>query len=124
MLFLAILISYILMFDVVCAMFSSFQLLGLWFESIGLMEVDRTQLLLLVVVVVVVVVGLVLDARGTTSVLTGVCWRLGVWSPAIPFRFGSETLAGIFAVLGEGVARPRCSTVSVRHNCSRLPSCP
>ena len=44
------------MFDVVCAMFSSFQLLGLWFESIGLMEVDRTQLLLLVVVVVVVVV--------------------------------------------------------------------
>ena len=57
MLFLAILISYILMFDVVCAMFSSFQLLGLWFESIGLTEVDRTQLLLLVVVVVVVVVG-------------------------------------------------------------------
>ena len=56
MLFLAILISYILMFDVVCAMFSSFQLLGLWFESIGLTEVDRTQLLLLVVVVVVVVV--------------------------------------------------------------------
>ena len=44
------------MFDVVCAMFSSFQLLGLWFESIGLTEVDRTQLLLLVVVVVVVVV--------------------------------------------------------------------
>ena len=43
------------MFDVVCAMFSSFQLLGLWFESIGLTEVDRTQLLLLVVVVVVVV---------------------------------------------------------------------
>ena len=41
------------MFDVVCAMFSSFQLLGLWFESIGLTEVDRTQLLLLVVVVVV-----------------------------------------------------------------------
>ena len=31
---LAILISHMFMFDVVCAVFSSFQLLGPWFESI------------------------------------------------------------------------------------------
>ena len=54
------------MFDVVCAMFSSFQLLGLWFESIGLTEVDRTQLLLLVVVVVVVGCGLWVVGCGTS----------------------------------------------------------
>ena len=38
------------MFDVVCAVcavFSSFQLLGPWFVSIGLTEADPTRLLLL-----------------------------------------------------------------------------
>ena len=33
----------------VCAVFDSFQLLGPWFESIGLTEVDRKRLLLLLV---------------------------------------------------------------------------
>ena len=62
------------MFDMVCAMFSSFQLLDPWFESIGLTEVDRKRLLLLVVlllllrllevVLVVVLVVLVVSGGG------------------------------------------------------------
>ena len=63
-LFLAMLMSHVFMFGMVCAMLSSFRLLGPRVESIGLTEVDRKRLLLLLLlllavveVVVVVVVG-------------------------------------------------------------------
>ena len=41
--FLAMLISHVFLFDMVCAVPSSFQLQGPWFESIGLAEVDRNS---------------------------------------------------------------------------------
>ena len=37
------LISHVFLFDMVCAVLSSFQLQGPWFESIGLAEVDRNS---------------------------------------------------------------------------------
>ena len=43
LIFLEMLISHVFLFDMVCAVLSSFQLQGPWFESIGLAEVDRNS---------------------------------------------------------------------------------
>ena len=59
------------MFIVVCAVFSSFQLLGPWFESIGFTEVDRNRVLLVLLLlqVEVVVAGVAFGTSRTARVV-------------------------------------------------------
>ena len=65
-LFLAMLMSHVFMFGMVCAMLSSFRLLGPRVESIGLTEVDRKRLLLLLLLLLAVVEVVVVVGCGTS----------------------------------------------------------
>ena len=112
--FLAMLMSLFLMFDMVCAMFSSFQLLDPWFEPIGLTEVDRKRLVLLLllrllvvvlVVMLVVLVVLVVVGCGTGAHAGSRKALAGISSASASNPVPQQNASGDLNVLGQNLRK-------------------